>query len=78
MQVFVKDNGPGISEEDLPHIFERFYRGEKSRKRAKGIGFGLGLSIVQWIVNQHGGTIEVFSELKKGTEFIIQFPMIEE
>lgn len=78
VRVSVKDNGPGISEEDLPHIFERFYRGEKSRKRTKGIGFGLGLSIVQWIVNQHGGTIDVVSAIKKGTEFIVQFPLIEE
>ena len=78
VRVSIKDNGPGISTEDLPHIFERFYRGEKSRKRTSGTGFGLGLSIVQWIVNQHGGTIEVVSALKKGTEFIVQFPMIEE
>lgn len=77
VRICVKDNGPGISPEDLPHIFERFYRGEKSRKRTIGTGFGLGLSIAQWIVNQHGGTIEVFSELKKGTEFVVQFPLFE-
>jgi two-component system, OmpR family, sensor kinase len=77
VRICVKDNGPGISDEDLPHIFERFYRGEKSRKRTIGTGFGLGLSIAQWIVNQHGGTIEVFSKLKKGTEFIVQFPLFE-
>jgi signal transduction histidine kinase len=77
VRICVKDNGPGISDEDLPHIFERFYRGEKSRKRTIGTGFGLGLSIAQWIVNQHGGTIEVFSELKKGTEFVVQFPLFE-
>lgn len=77
VRISVKDNGPGIKPEDLPHIFERFYRGEKSRKRTRDTGFGLGLSIVQWIVNQHGGTIEVKSELKKGSEFIVQFPLFE-
>jgi two-component system, OmpR family, sensor kinase len=77
VRICVKDNGPGISPEDLPHIFERFYRGEKSRKRTIGTGFGLGLSIAQWIVNQHGGSIEVHSELKKGTEFTVQFPLFE-
>lgn len=77
VRISVKDNGPGINPEDLPHIFERFYRGEKSRKRTRDTGFGLGLSIVQWIVNQHGGTIEVKSELKKGSEFIVQFPLFE-
>jgi len=77
VRICVKDNGPGISPEDLPHIFERFYRGEKSRKRTIGTGFGLGLSIAQWIVNQHGGSIEVHSELRKGTEFTVQFPLFE-
>ena len=78
VKVSVKDNGPGIAEEDLPHIFERFYRGEKSRKRTSDTGFGLGLSIVQWIVTQHGGSIEVFSSLHQGTEFVVQFPLLEE
>lgn len=78
VSVFVKDTGSGISEEDLPHIFERFYRGEKSRKRTSGIGFGLGLSIVQWIVNQHGGTITANSIPGQGTEFVVQFPLFED
>jgi len=78
VRVSVIDTGPGISEEDLPHIFERFYRGEKSRKRTSDTGFGLGLSIVQWIISQHGGTIDVESTIKEGTEFIVQFPLIEE
>lgn len=78
VEVSVKDNGPGINPEDLPHIFERFYRGEKSRKRTSDTGFGLGLSIVQWIIIQHGGTIDVLSTPKEGTEFIVKFPLIEE
>jgi len=54
----VADNGPGIPKEDIPHIFERFYRAEKSRARSQdGKGFGLGLSIVYWIVHNHEGEI---------------------
>jgi signal transduction histidine kinase len=60
-RVIVNDTGPGIPAQDLPHIFERFYRGERSRKRSAGTGFGLGLSIAQWIIKAHGGTIEVSS-----------------
>jgi two-component system OmpR family sensor kinase len=74
----VSDNGPGIPEEDLPHIFERFYRGEKSRTRDKTSGFGLGLSISRWIVNLHEGTINVESEVGKGTTFTVQLPLWEE
>jgi heavy metal sensor kinase len=74
-QVMVSDTGPGIPAEDLEHIFERFYRGEKSRTRAKGTGFGLGLSIAYWIVRSHQGTIEVHSQDGKGTTFCIWLPM---
>ena len=73
----ISDNGPGIAEEDLPHIFERFYRGEKSRKRSKGSGFGLGLSIVYWIVTNHHGMIEVKSREGEGTTFLVWLPLIE-
>ena len=73
----ISDNGPGIAEEDLPHIFERFYRSEKSRTRSKGSGFGLGLSIVYWIVSNHQGTIEVKSQEGEGTTFLIRLPVIE-
>lgn len=71
----VEDNGPGIAEEDLPHIFERFYRGEKSRTRSRNSGYGLGLSIAYWIVQNHNGGIEVESELNKGSRFIVWLPI---
>lgn len=71
-QVIAKiiDNGIGISPEDLPHIFERFYRADKVRDRT---GTGLGLSIVQWIVDIHHAKIEVFSKLGQNTVFTITF-----
>ena len=74
-RVIVRDTGPGIPTEDLPHIFERFYRAEKSRTRGKSTGFGLGLSIVNWIVEKHGGRIEVVSQESKGTTFAVWLPL---
>jgi heavy metal sensor kinase len=74
-QLIVSDSGPGIPAQDLPHIFERFYRGEKSRKRNPGTGFGLGLSIAYWIVRNHGGTIDVSSQEGKGTTFSVLLPI---
>ena len=72
--VSVKDNGCGISEEDLPHIFERFYRVDKSRN--KNIpGNGLGLSIAKWIIDVHRGIAEVTSVVGQGTEFVSKFKM---
>jgi signal transduction histidine kinase len=74
----VSDNGPGIPAEDLPYIFERFYRGEKSRTRTKDKkGFGLGLSIAYWIIRNHGGVIEVSSRLPQGTTFCVQIPLAQ-
>lgn len=67
----ITDEGEGIPEQDLPHIFDRLYRVEKSRSRLSG-GSGLGLSITKEIVASHGGTIEIESELKKGTIVIIK------
>lgn len=69
----VEDDGIGISSEDLPYIFQRFYRAEKSRDRATG-GSGLGLAITKGYVEAHGGTIEVQSTLGKGTMFIVHLP----
>ena len=72
--ITVEDNGPGIPENDLQHIFERFYRGERSRSRTKSSGFGLGLSISQYIIERHHGFIEVQSEKNVGTTFTVHIP----
>ncbi len=68
VEISVEDDGPGISEEDLDRIFERFYRIEKGRSRQVG-GSGLGLSIVKHIINAHGSTVDVTSDGKRGTTF---------
>jgi len=69
----VADDGPGISPEHLPRIFERFYRVDKGRSRELG-GTGLGLSITKHIVESHGGSIRVESRLGVGTRFLLRFP----
>jgi two-component system, OmpR family, sensor kinase len=74
----ISDSGPGIPAEDLPHVFERFYRGEKSRTRSlDGKGFGLGLSIAYWIIKNHNGRIDVNSHEGRGTTFCIWLPLAE-
>jgi signal transduction histidine kinase len=72
LRVTVTDRGPGIAGEELPRIFDRFYRGINQRKED---GSGLGLSIAQWIVQEHGGTISVRSQPGAGSEFIVELPL---
>ena len=72
-EIHIKDTGNGISPEDLPMIFERFYRADKSRNRLTG-GAGIGLTITKSIVEAHKGSIQVSSIASKGSEFIIKLP----
>jgi signal transduction histidine kinase len=70
----VRDNGIGIAGEDLPHIFERFYRVDDARGMQNG-GFGLGLIITKTVVDRHAGVIDVQSRLGEGSEFNLRLPM---
>ena len=70
----VTDQGTGIEQKDLPHIFDRFYRADKSRSKTDMPGYGLGLSIAKKIVKTHHGSIDVKSKVQKGTTFIITLP----
>lgn len=76
LSIIVEDTGKGIPKKDLPYIFDRFYRVEKSRSRALG-GSGLGLAIVKELVQAHGGEIKVSSEINKGTTFELSFKGVE-
>ena len=72
----VRDTGIGIASEDLPHIFDRFYRTDKARSRELG-GVGLGLSIARWETETHGGTIQIESALGKGSVFQVRLPLMK-
>lgn len=74
-RIVVQDQGVGIADKDLLHIFDRFYRADKSRTRSETSGYGLGLSIAKMIVEMHRGTIQAKSELGKGTVFTIHIPI---
>ena len=74
VDVTVSDTGEGIRAQDIPHIFERFYRGDASRTRIRGTGAGLGLAIARGIMRAHGGDIQVQSEPGKGTQFTFHLP----
>lgn len=73
--ITIADQGIGIPQEDLPHIFERFYRADKSRTKQHVVGYGLGLSIAKRIVTLHGGTIGITSTIGKGTTVKIVLPI---
>jgi signal transduction histidine kinase len=74
IQILVEDSGEGIPDEDLPYIFDRFWKGDRSRSRIGGVGSGLGLTISRNLVRAHGGTIAVDSKIGVGTTFTIWLP----
>jgi signal transduction histidine kinase len=73
VNITVQDSGIGIDSNDLPHIFDRFYRSDESRARKSG-GAGLGLSIAKWIIERHGAYFEILSRINVGTRITIAFP----
>ena len=77
IKLTVHNTGKAIPEEDLPHLFERFYRTDKSRARTDG-GYGLGLAIAQTIAKNHRGKITVVSAKNLGTSFTVTFPVSKE
>lgn len=75
VNILVTDQGMGISGEDLPHVFDRFYRADKSRAKSDVQGYGLGLSIAKQIIERHHGSVRIQSEVGKGTTFIVTLPV---
>ena len=76
VKITIQDSGAGIPEEDLPYVFDRFWKGDKTRSRTSG-GSGLGLAIARQLVSAHGGTIAVESEEGVGTKFTVEFPLLD-
>ena len=74
VQLLVHDSGPGIPEQDLTRIFERFFRSDASRSRANVQGVGLGLAIAAWVVKEHGGSILASNRAEGGATFCVEFP----
>jgi two-component system sensor histidine kinase VicK len=75
VEISIEDSGPGISKDDLPHIFERFYQVDPSRKGGALHGTGLGLAIANEIVQAHDGKIEVCSDAGQGCTFVVNLPV---
>lgn len=75
-RVTVADTGEGIAPEDLPFLFDRFWRGDRARTHSEGVGSGLGLAIARQLVQAHGGQITVQSEVGRGTTFTIDLPLL--
>lgn len=74
VSVQIRDEGMGIEKEEIPHLFDRFYRVDKSRTKSDIQGYGLGLSIAKQIIEKHNGSIKVESKINKGTIFTVQIP----
>ena len=72
----VRDSGIGIAQEDLPHVFDRFWRADRVRSRGAG-GAGLGLAIARWIIDRHQGSIEVESQPGQGSKFTVKIPLAQ-
>ena len=71
----IRDEGEGIPSEDIPYIFDRFYRVDKSRLRTEGGGSGLGLAIAKFLVELHGGEIWLESKVGQGSSFSFSLPL---
>ncbi|MFZ5376169.1 MAG: sensor histidine kinase [Patescibacteria group bacterium] len=71
IQINISDHGQGMSQEEQKHIFDRFYRADSSRNKSQANGFGLGLALAKKIINNHQGKIEVISQKKRGSQFIV-------
>ena len=74
--LLLSDNGPGVSEADLPHLFDRFYRTAQSRNRVSG-GSGLGLAIAKHAINRSGGRLEINGNIDQGATFSVWLPYLE-